>query len=83
MANTSHVSSNNEIDNVPSYLTDDEIKEAIDKIIQKWTIGLNEKKNLLYLLSTLHEVWTCDPTWKEVSMKELVEDKKLVRVKKF
>jgi len=41
---------------------------------------MNEKKNLRLLLASMHEVWTCDELWKDVSLKDLLEDEKLVSV---
>ena len=41
---------------------------------------MNEKKNLRLLLASLHEVWTSDQFWKDVSLKDLLEDEKLVSV---
>ena len=41
---------------------------------------MGEKKNLRMLLGTFHEVWLIDETWKDVSMKSLVEDPKTVNV---
>lgn len=35
---------------------------------------MSEKKNLLLLLATLHEVWSKDEKLKEISLKELVDD---------
>jgi hypothetical protein len=43
-------------------------------------MGINEKKNLRYLLGTFQEVWTQEPMWKEVSMKTLIEDARAVKV---
>lgn len=42
---------------------------------------MNEKKNLRLLLASFHEVWTVDPMWKDISLKDLLEDEKLVSVK--
>lgn len=42
-------------------------------------MGVNEKKNLRYLLGTFYEVWTTEPMWKEVSMQTLVEDEAAVK----
>lgn len=43
-------------------------------------MGLNEQKNLRYLLATFHEVWTHEPMWKEVTMQKLVEDNRSLKV---
>ena len=66
------------IDNIPSNLSEDELKEKIDPIIMKWTLGGEGKKNLLFLLTTLHEVWTCT-NLKMPDMQTLVNDKASVR----
>ena len=42
-------------------------------------MGVNEKKNLRYILGTMYEVWTSDPMWKEVSMQTLIEDGSAVK----
>jgi len=46
-----------------------------------WTLSINEKKNLRLLLATFHEVWTYDPSWRDLSLKDLLEDEKCVSVK--
>ena len=66
------------IDNIPNTLPDDEIKERVDPIINKWILGGEEKKNLLFLLTTLHEVWT-DSKLTIPDMQTLVNDKAAVR----
>jgi hypothetical protein len=67
------------IDNVPNTLPEDDIKERVDKIIREWTMGVNEKKSLLFLITTLHEVWTNDPKLETPQMQILVNDKTAVR----
>lgn len=37
-------------------------------------MGVSESKNLLLLLSTIHEVWSKDEKLKEISLKEMVDD---------
>jgi hypothetical protein len=41
---------------------------------------MNEMKNLRLLLATLYEVWTGEQFWRDVSLKDLLEDEKLVTV---
>ena len=67
------------IDNIPNTLPEDDIKERVDKIIKEWTMGVNEKKSLLFLITTLHEVWTNDPKLETPQMQQLVNDKSMVR----
>ena len=66
------------IDNIPDTLPDDEIKGRVDPIINKWTLGGEGKKNLLFLLTTLHEVWT-NSKLTIPDMQTLVNDKAAVR----
>ena len=66
------------IDNIPTNLPDDDIKDRIDPIINKWTLGGEGKKNLLFLLTTLHEVWT-NSSLGIPDMQTLVNDKAAVR----
>ena len=66
------------IDNIPNTLPDDEIKERVDPIINKWILGGEGKKNLLFLLTTLHEVWT-NSKLTIPDMQTLVNDKAAVR----
>lgn len=63
-----------EIDKIPENLPEDEIKQRVNIIIDKWSNGVSEKKNLLLLMATLHEVWSKDDKLKEISLKELVDD---------
>ena len=67
-----------EIDKIPENLDEDELKERINKVINKWTMGVNEKKNLLFLITTLHEVWT-HSNLENPPMQKLVNDKTAVR----
>jgi hypothetical protein len=76
---TSSIKSKYPIDNVPNTLPEDDIKERVDKIIREWTMGVNEKKSLLFLITTLHEVWTNDPKLETPQMQILVNDKTAVR----
>ena len=43
-------------------------------------MGINEKKNLRYLLSSLYEIWTCDSSWADVSMQNLIQDEAFLKV---
>ena len=66
------------IDNIPNTLPDEEIKERVDPIINKWIKGGEGQKNLLFLLTTLHEVWT-NSKLTIPDMQTLVNDKAAVR----
>ena len=66
------------IDHIPNTLSDDDIKDRVDPIINKWTLGGEGKKNLLFLLTTLHEVWT-NSSLGTPDMQTLVNDKAAVR----
>lgn len=70
--------SNRPIDRVPSDIDEVEMKSQINQILEKWQEGLNEKKNLLFLLTTLNEVWNCD-NLNIPSMQTLVNDRASVR----
>ena len=66
------------IDNISEDLPEDEIKDKVDAIINQWSLGGEGKKNLLFLLTTLHEVWK----YTDISipdMQTLVNDKSKVR----
>lgn len=69
----------NPIDQIPITLSEDEMKSRIDAIIKKWEQGINEKKSLLYLLTTLHEVWGSNSNLGNISMQDLLENKSSVR----
>lgn len=43
-------------------------------------MGVNERKNLRFILGTFHEVWSGDAMWKEVSMQTLIENEAYVKV---
>ena len=66
------------IDKIPNTLPDDDIKERVDSIIDEWILGGEGKKNLLFLLTTLHEVWT-NSKLNIPDMQTLVNDKAAVR----
>jgi hypothetical protein len=59
-------------------LSETEIKSQIDKLVSQWEMGINEKKNLLFLLKTLPEIWPSD-TLEQASMQDLVQNKAFVR----
>ena len=67
-----------EIDKIPNSLDEDELKSRVSNVINKWTMGVNEKKNLLFLITTLHEVWT-NSNLETPPMQKLVNDKTAVR----
>ena len=67
-----------EIDKIPDNLDEDEIKNRVNIVINKWSMGVNEKKNLLFLITTLHEVWT-HSNLETPPMQKLVNDKTAVR----
>lgn len=69
------------MDKLPTNLSEDDLKERIDEIVKKWSMGIHERKNVLFLLSTLHEVWTNDPSWPGVSTQELVNNSKTLSSK--
>ena len=66
------------IDKIPNTLPDDDIKDKVDFIIDEWILGGEGKKNLLFLLTTLHEVWT-NSKLNIPDMQTLVNDKAVVR----
>jgi len=66
--------SGNEIDRIPSFLSESEMNEKVDDILQKWKKGVSEPKNLLLLLSTLHEVWSKDEKLRDISVKDMVDN---------
>ena len=67
------------IDRIPNNISEDDIKDQVDPIINKWTLGGEGKKNLLFLLTTLHEVWTTESHLDIPDMATLVNDKAAVR----
>lgn len=71
--------SNHPIDQIPTNLGEEETKLRVNKIIAEWEQGINEKKNLLFLLTTLHEVWTNDTSLGTISMQDLVNNKASVK----
>lgn len=77
-ASSSSKVSNREIDKIPSNIDEIEMKTQVNSILHKWQQGLNEKKNLLFLLTTLDEVWPCENLGIP-SMQKLVNDRASVR----
>lgn len=79
---TSNMNSNNgrmyPIDNVSENLPEDDIKGKVNIIISEWSKGGEGQKNLLFLLTTLHEIWKSDNLDKP-DMKTLVNDKAKLR----
>lgn len=66
------------LDSIPENLPYDDITSRVDSILKEWMIGVGgQQKNLLLLLSTLHEVWTKDETLKEISLEKMVENSRL------
>ena len=68
----------NSLDYIPDNLPEDEMKDKVNKIINEWSLGGEGKKNLLFLLTTLHEVWKSN-SLKIPDMQTLVNDKSKVR----
>lgn len=67
-------SDKNEIDRISEQQPENDIKDAVDKILENWSKGVSEQKNLLMLLATLHEVWSKDDKLKDISVREMVDD---------
>lgn len=67
-----------EIDSISDNISESEMRDRVDLIIKKWTLGVSDQpKNLLMILSTLKEVWSKDPKLHDISLKELVDDPSL------
>lgn len=67
-----------DLDSVSDSLPESDLKEKVDKILSQWQLGpSSQPKNLLLLLSTLHEVWSREPKLKEINNKELIDDQGL------
>ena len=66
------------IERINPNMSETEIKSQIDKLVSQWEMGINEKKNLLFLLKTLPEIWPSD-TLEQASMQDLVQNKASVR----
>lgn len=73
----SHSKKQTELDSIPENIPEMELHDRIDKALGKWQQGVSESKNLLLLLSTLHEVWTKEEKLKDISLKDMVNDNKL------
>ena len=68
----------NQIDRISDNLPEYQTKEEIDVVLDKWKKNYNgQPKELLILLSTLHEVWSKEEKLKDISLKELTMDNKL------
>lgn len=68
----------NPIDNVSENLPEDDIKDKVNTIIYEWAKGGEGQKNLLFLLTTLHEVWK-STNLDIPDMQTLVNDKAKVK----
>ena len=66
------------IERINPNMSETEIKSQIDKLVSEWEMGINEKKNLLFLLKTLPEIWPSE-TLEQASMQDLVQNKASVR----
>eukprot|EP00340_Litonotus_pictus_P007795 CAMPEP_0170524024 /NCGR_PEP_ID=MMETSP0209-20121228/9465_1 /TAXON_ID=665100 ORGANISM="Litonotus pictus, Strain P1" /NCGR_SAMPLE_ID=MMETSP0209 /ASSEMBLY_ACC=CAM_ASM_000301 /LENGTH=359 /DNA_ID=CAMNT_0010812487 /DNA_START=314 /DNA_END=1390 /DNA_ORIENTATION=+ len=71
---TKNMKNQTEIDLISDKVPEYELKDRIDKILEKWSMGVSEPKNLLLLLASLHEVWSKDDKLKDISVKEMVDD---------
>lgn len=73
-------SSNNTnfLDLIPSSLPESEIRSRIDYVVSNWEQGISGKKNLLFLLSTLGDLWK-SPSFEKASMQDLVQNPSSVR----
>ena len=67
-----------DLDFVPDNLPEEDMKDRVNKIINQWSLGGEGKKNLLFLLTTLHEVWKSN-SLKIPDMQTLVNNKSKVR----
>ena len=78
-ANLNNSSGNmNSLDLIPDNLPEEDMKDRVNKIINEWSLGGEGKKNLLFLLTTLHEVWKSN-SLKIPDMQTLVNNKSKVR----
>lgn len=75
---TQQTNSSNILDLIPSSLPENEIRSRIDYVVSNWEQGISGKKNLLFLLSTLNELWK-NPFNEEASMQNLVQNPSSVR----
>lgn len=65
----------NEVDLVNENQPECQMKEDIDNILNKWKNNYNgQPKELLILMSSLHEVWSLDNKLIDISLRELTED---------
>ena len=68
----------NSLDFIPDNLPEEDMKERVNAIINEWAKGGEGQKNLLFLLTTLHEVWKSN-SLKIPDMQTLVNNKSKVR----
>lgn len=68
----------NFLDLIPSTLPENEIRSRIDYVVSNWEKGISGKKNLLFLLATLNELWKI-PSFEETSMQDFVQNPSSVR----
>ena len=67
----------NALDYIPDNLPEEDMKDKVNVIINEWAKGGEGKKNLLFLLTTLHEVWKSNLQIPD--MQTLVNNKSKVR----
>ena len=67
----------NSLDYIPDNLPEEDMKDKVNAIINEWAKGGEGKKNLLFLLTTLHEVWKSNLQIPD--MQTLVNNKSKVR----
>ena len=75
---SSTTNSTNFLDLIPSTLPESEIRSRIDYMVSNWEQGISGKKNLLFLLSTLGDLWK-SPSFEKASMQDLVQNPSSVR----
>ena len=68
----------NSLDFIPDNLPEEDMKERVNAIINEWAKGGEGQKNLLFLLTTLHEVWKSN-SLQIPDMQTLVNNKAKVR----
>jgi hypothetical protein len=75
---SSQTNNTNFLDLIPSSLPESEIRSRIDYVVSNWEQGISGKKNLLFLLSTLGDLWK-SPSFEKASMQDLVQNPSSVR----
>ena len=75
---SSQANTTNFLDLIPSSLPESEIRSRIDYVVSNWEQGISGKKNLLFLLSTLGDLWK-SPSFEKASMQDLVQNPSSVR----